>query len=200
MVEKESGKKVKALRSDNGGEYVSNEFNNLCVVEGFKRELTTLHNPQQNGVAERKNKIIVGATQMMLHFQNHSPHQILGMKTLEEDSSNKRTDVGNFRIFGSSVYFYVTKYAWKNLELTTMLRIFVGYIDTPHNYQMYLSASRMTVVRRDVRFYWEKSMRVSLERELDLHVIEDILGPKFEEPQMDLEQPHAEDPGVETST
>ena len=119
MVEKESGKKVKALRSDNGGEYVSNEFNNLCVVEGFKRELTTLHNPQQNGVAERKNKIIVGATQMMLHFQNHSPHRILGMKTPEEAYSSKRPDVGHFRIFGSSLYFHVTKDAQKKLDPTT---------------------------------------------------------------------------------
>jgi transposase InsO family protein len=37
LVEKESGKKVKALQSDNGGEYVSNEFKNFCAAEGIKR-------------------------------------------------------------------------------------------------------------------------------------------------------------------
>ena len=36
LVEKESGKKVKALRSDIGGEYVSNEFKKLCATEGIK--------------------------------------------------------------------------------------------------------------------------------------------------------------------
>ena len=36
LVEKESGKKVKALQSDNGGEYVSNEFKNFCAVEEIK--------------------------------------------------------------------------------------------------------------------------------------------------------------------
>ena len=36
LVKKESGKKVKALQSDNGGEYVSNEFKNFCAVEGIK--------------------------------------------------------------------------------------------------------------------------------------------------------------------
>ena len=46
LVEKESGKKIKALRSDNGGEYVSQEFKDFCAAEGIKRELTTLHNPQ----------------------------------------------------------------------------------------------------------------------------------------------------------
>eukprot|EP00253_Pinus_taeda_P006582 PITA_06582 len=46
LVEKESGKKIKALRSDNDGEYVSQEFKDFCVVEGIKRELTAPHNPQ----------------------------------------------------------------------------------------------------------------------------------------------------------
>ena len=60
LVEKDSGKKVKSLRSDNNGQYVSNEFKNLCVTEGIKWEFMTPHNPQWNGVAERKNRSIVG--------------------------------------------------------------------------------------------------------------------------------------------
>ena len=36
LVEKESGKKIKALRSDNGGEYVSQEFKDFCTAEGIK--------------------------------------------------------------------------------------------------------------------------------------------------------------------
>jgi len=46
LVEKYIGKKVKALRSDNGGEYISNEFKNFCVKEGIQRELIAPHNPQ----------------------------------------------------------------------------------------------------------------------------------------------------------
>ena len=100
LVEKESGKKVESMRSDNHGEYVSNEFKNLCAIERIKWELTTPHNPQQNGVAERKSKTIVGASRVRLHdqglplnlwdescktmvyLQNRSLHRILGMKTL----------------------------------------------------------------------------------------------------------------------
>jgi len=44
-VEKESGKKIKALRSTNDGEYVSQEFKDFCAIEGIKRELMAPHNP-----------------------------------------------------------------------------------------------------------------------------------------------------------
>ena len=54
MVEKESRKQVKALRSDNGGEYISNEFKDFCSKEEIRRELIAPHNPKQNGVTERK--------------------------------------------------------------------------------------------------------------------------------------------------
>jgi len=67
LVEKESGKKVKAMRSDNGGEYVSNEFRNFYAAKGITQELTAPHNPEKNGVVERKNRSIVGETWAMLH-------------------------------------------------------------------------------------------------------------------------------------
>ena len=85
----------------------------------------------------------------------------------------------------------MTKDAWKKLEPKIELAIFVGYIDTPHNYQVYLSMSRMTMVCRDIKFDEEKTMRCSLEREIQLHAIDDLLDPKEEEPQIDVEQPNA---------
>ena len=60
FLEKESGKQVKALMSDNGGQYISNEFKNFCSKEGIRRELIVPHNPQQNGIAERNNRMIMG--------------------------------------------------------------------------------------------------------------------------------------------
>ena len=66
--------------------------------------------------------------------QNISPHRILGMSTPKEDFLGKRPNVSHFKIFGSLVYFHVTKDARKKLEPTTKLWIFLGYINTPHNY------------------------------------------------------------------
>jgi transposase InsO family protein len=67
LVENLSGKKIKILRSNNGGEYTSNEFKDFCKEARIKRELTTPYNPQQNGVAERKNRSIVEAVKAMIH-------------------------------------------------------------------------------------------------------------------------------------
>lgn len=46
MVEKETRKNVKSLKRNNEGEYMSNEFKNLCAKEDIRRELTTPKNPQ----------------------------------------------------------------------------------------------------------------------------------------------------------
>ena len=45
LVENQTGKKIKVLRSDNGGEYTSNEFQDLCTQEGIQRQLTVPYNP-----------------------------------------------------------------------------------------------------------------------------------------------------------
>eukprot|EP00253_Pinus_taeda_P007663 PITA_07663 len=63
------------------------------------------------------------ACNIMVYLQNRILYRILGMKTPEEDFSGKRLDVGHFRIFGSLIYFHVTKYARNNLEPTTELGI-----------------------------------------------------------------------------
>jgi hypothetical protein len=70
LIENLYERKIKILRSDNGGEYTSKEFVNYCKDVGIKRELTTTYNPQQNGVAERKNRTIMEAVKTMIHDQD----------------------------------------------------------------------------------------------------------------------------------
>ncbi|CAA0840399.1 Unknown protein [Striga hermonthica] len=55
MVERQAGKPLKCLRSDNGGEYTSHEFKNYCAEHGIRHEKTVPGTPQHNGVAERIN-------------------------------------------------------------------------------------------------------------------------------------------------
>ena len=66
LVEKESGYVIKALRTYRGGEFTSNELNKYCEEHGIRRPLTIPRTPQQNDVAERKNKTILNMARSML--------------------------------------------------------------------------------------------------------------------------------------
>jgi transposase InsO family protein len=66
MVEKQTERKVKVLRTDNGLNFFSNEFKIFCRKEGIVRHHTIPHAPQQNGVAERMNMTIISKARCML--------------------------------------------------------------------------------------------------------------------------------------
>ncbi|CAI7773598.1 unnamed protein product [Closterium sp. NIES-53] len=59
IVERESGKQVKAIRSDRRGEFLGAEFRSWLKRHGIKQQLTTAYTPQSNGVAERENWTII---------------------------------------------------------------------------------------------------------------------------------------------
>ncbi|PKA66741.1 Retrovirus-related Pol polyprotein from transposon TNT 1-94 [Apostasia shenzhenica] len=66
LVKKIFGFKIQNLRSDRGGEFNSFEFDEYCKIEGINRQLTAAYTPQQNGIAECKNRTLVEmATTMM---------------------------------------------------------------------------------------------------------------------------------------
>lgn len=69
-IEKQTGKCVKKLRTDNGKEYTSNEFKNYLLSERINRQLTVEYTPQQNVVAERANRTIIEMARCMMQQAN----------------------------------------------------------------------------------------------------------------------------------
>ena len=57
-MERSTGRKLKTLRTDNGGEYVSADFEKCLKKEGVRHELTVPKTPEKNGVAERMNRTL----------------------------------------------------------------------------------------------------------------------------------------------
>lgn len=70
MVEKQSHRAIKVLRTDGGGEYTSNEFQAFCYKEGIVHEITAPYTPQHNGMAERRNKNVMNMARCMLRTKN----------------------------------------------------------------------------------------------------------------------------------
>ena len=70
MVERETGRKIKVLRTENGGKYMSNIFQQHLQQCGIQHQLSTACTLQQNGVAERLNRILVELVRAMLAHKN----------------------------------------------------------------------------------------------------------------------------------
>ena len=77
LVENQSWHRIKILRTDRGGEYVSNEFLNFCKTHGIQKQFTARYTPQQNGIAERKNRTIMEMARSMLAAK-HLPNEYWG--------------------------------------------------------------------------------------------------------------------------
>ena len=179
LVENQSGQKIKTLRSDNGGEFTSDIFKNFCISVGIKREYSVPYNPQQNGIAERKNRSIVESARAMLHdqnlhysfwaeasntavyIQNRCPHSILENITPEEAFTKVKPDLSHLRIFGCPVYIHVPKERRTKLEPSGKKGIFIGYSETSKGYRIYIPGQRTIEVSRDVIFEEDTAFKIS---------------------------------------
>ena len=95
QIENLSGKRIKILRLDNGGEYTSTEFSDFYKEAGIRRELAVPYNPQQNEVAERKNRTIVEVAKAMIHDQILPPN--LWLSSLHTCAQGEKDEVRTFR-------------------------------------------------------------------------------------------------------
>ena len=90
QVEKNTRRKLKALRTDNGGEYISTDFKAYLRTEGVRHELTVPKTPKLNGVAERMNQTLVETVRAMLaDTKLHCTSQVLGRNSIHSCLSMK---------------------------------------------------------------------------------------------------------------
>uniref|UniRef100_A0A2N9ER43 Integrase catalytic domain-containing protein n=1 Tax=Fagus sylvatica TaxID=28930 RepID=A0A2N9ER43_FAGSY len=79
LVENQMERTIKTLRTDRGREYLSEQFRELCENKGIRRQLTIPRTPQQNGVAERRNRTLldmVTSTILPTNMENWALEQI----------------------------------------------------------------------------------------------------------------------------
>eukprot|EP00253_Pinus_taeda_P018459 PITA_18459 len=134
-------------------------------------QYTVPHTPQQNGVAERKNKTLVECARSMLqgkglsnifwaeaintdvYLKNRSPTRFLGFKTPFEALYGFKPAVNHLRVFGSKAFAHVPKADRKKLDPKAVKCIFVGYGTEFKAYKLFNPESRKTFASRDVVFH-----------------------------------------------
>lgn len=145
MVEKESGYKLKCLRSDRGGEFTSNEFEDYYERHGIRRQYSTPRTPQQNGVVERKNRTIKEMARTMLNKANlpnvywkEVVHTIIYTLNRVQLRVNKKITpyelwydrkplVKHFKVFGSKCFIKRDEYGLGSFDSRSDKGIFLGY-------------------------------------------------------------------------
>jgi len=152
LVEKESGALICCVRTDRGGEFTSNEFNEFCKINGISRQLTTSYTRQQNGVAEHKNRTIMNMVRCMLcdkkvpisfwsepakwtvHVLNRSLTLTVKDKTPEEMWSGIKPRVDYFKVFGSLAHGHVPDTRRSKLDDKSMQCVLLGVSDESKAY------------------------------------------------------------------
>ena len=114
-MENFAGRRVKTLRTDDGGEFTSNRFQAHLKTCGIRHELTIPKTPEQKGVAERLNRTLVETTRAMLQeaklprrrqypLRNRSPTSAVEGATPHQASYGQKPRVEHLRVVGSAAY------------------------------------------------------------------------------------------------
>lgn len=170
LVERSMNQKLKVLRTDNGGEYVSAEFQSYLKKEGVRHELTVPKTPEQNGVAERMNRTLVESVRAMLadarlphrfwaealstavYLRNRSPTKAVKGMTPFEAWTGEKPNVEHLRVFGCAAYAHVAKDERKKLDRKSRKCVLLGYGTETKGYRLYDLERAKVFYSRDVVF------------------------------------------------
>ena len=154
--------KVKCIRSDNGSEFSSNDFENLLMNSHIKHEYSAPCSPHQNGTAERAWRSIFEMTRCLL-INAGLPKTLWGYAvkaaayirnrcfnnrtkvTAYESFTSKKPNISNIQVFGTKCFAYVQEK--KKLDSRCEESIFVGYDSCSPAYLVYCPDNNVKRVR-----------------------------------------------------
>ena len=188
-VENQSGKKIKILRSDRGGEYLTSEFLDHLRKCGIISQLTPPRTPQLNGVAERRNRTLLDMVRSMMSqtevpisfwgYALETAVRILNLVPTKKVETTpyelwhkKKPTLSYLRVWGCLAY--VRREANDKLEPRSERCYFIGYPPAGIGYIFYKpSENKVFVARRAVFLERELISNVPRQKEIDLEEIQE---------------------------
>jgi transposase InsO family protein len=168
-IETQSGGRVRRLRSDNGGEYVSREFLTYLRDHGIEHETTMPYTPQQNGVAERGHQTVVTralsshhlsgfprsfwgwAVLNSAHIKNMLPSSSLSGCTPFEAFYVRKPDISYLRPFGCLAYAHVPEDTRHKYDFVSRRCFLLGHVRNA-GYTLWDPSAKCVVRSRHVHF------------------------------------------------
>lgn len=181
--------KPKVVRSDRGGEYLNENVQKYLKSEGIEFQCTVGYAPQQNGIAERKNRSLVEAARTMLsdsglakcwwaeaintanYVQNNTFSSVLNCSPYEKlfGESPKMNDLHKF---GEPVYAKIPDVKRRKLDDKAEKLVFVGYDMISNGYRLGDVTKNKVIISRDVKFLCDK-VYVDLNLDLDSDIVDE---------------------------
>ncbi|GJR49992.1 putative RNA-directed DNA polymerase [Tanacetum coccineum] len=174
MIQTQFQKSIQVVRSDNGGEYMNSQMNLFFQSKGIVHQTTCPHTPEQNGVAERKNRLLLEMTRALIiesnapiffwpealatatYLINRLPTKILKMKTPLETLSEYHTlpQVLTLepKVFGCTVFAHIPKSYRDKLDPCAEKCVFVGYGVNQKGYRCYNPKTRHMITTMNCDF------------------------------------------------
>ncbi|CAH2109147.1 unnamed protein product [Euphydryas editha] len=168
VVENQLNKKIKKLRTDNGKEYCSKEFEKYLSSSGIVHQKSNPYTPEQNGLAERCNRSVVEKARCLLfdahldnsfwaeaantavYLQNRTVASALNEKTPFELWTSRKPDISHLRVFGSIVMMHIPKEKRLKWDKKAEKGILVGYSEDVKGYRVYIPRTKVITTSRDV--------------------------------------------------
>ena len=162
------------FRSDNGGEFTSKAFDEVLCRDGIERQTSAPYTPQQNGVAERANHILMEMARAMIHAQgfgyefwaeavvnaayirNRCPTRAVQDKTPEEAWSGKKPHVSHLCVFKCVAYAKILDEKRSKLNTKATKYLMLGYCEKTKAYRLICLESKMILESLDATFFEDK--------------------------------------------
>jgi transposase InsO family protein len=162
--------KIKAIQHDKGGEFISKEFITYCNNSGITCRQSVRNRAQQNGTAERANRVSgeritcflceanlpmqfwAEALAALIHIWNCCPTSVLKDKTPHEVWFKKKPDVSHLRVWGCLAYVHIQKDKRKGFSPHMEKGILIGYPVGYKGWKFYIPSTKRTVISERAEF------------------------------------------------
>lgn len=169
-VENQTGYRIKTLQSDNGKEFCNAQMEDLLKQNGIQRRLTAPYTPQQNGIAERKNRTLIEMARCMLlesgmspsfwgeavktanYIRNRCPSQSLKEGTPYEKRTGRRPNLHFLQVFGCKAFVLNKAPGKGKFDARAIRGRFVGYSEISKAFRIWIPSEKKIRISRDVKF------------------------------------------------
>ena len=192
-VEVVTGYWVNLYRSDGGGEYGSHEFRNYLELKGIYHEITNAYTPQENGAAERENRVIMNMARSILsdaqlpnsfwgdavvytaYILNRIPSRATDeCLTPYQLYTGNIPNISHIRIFGCKAYVHIPDEKRRKLDVKLLEYIFLGYASNCKAFRLIHRSSGCIIESRNVHFDEDSSVAPShVELEIETTTVPD---------------------------